>query len=236
MQRLRRDLAAVDGAAEDGQPQARAGVQDALAQPGHEVRIVAGGGQQVADDPGRRAGRARFGGRVTYAAVPVERVDWDLFDILSVDLYRNRDIADRFRGDIRTLVGQGKPVAITEFGAATFRGAADIGAQALDAVEWDDVTDAPLRLKDEHARDEAGQAGYLRELLEVFDSEGVDSTFVFAFALHDLPHRPDGDPRDDLDLASFGVVATLDGRSGTTYPGLPWEPKAAFTALAEIYG
>ena len=56
-----------------------------------------------------------------------------------------------------------------------------------------------------------------------------------AFALHDFPHRPGGNPSDDLDLASFGVVATLD-RSGTTYPGLPWEPKAAFTALAEIYG
>jgi hypothetical protein len=58
---------------------------------------------------------------------------------------------------------------------------------------------------------------------------------LFAFALHDFPHRPDGDPRDDLDLASFGIVSMLDGRPGDTYPGLPWEPKAAFSALAESY-
>jgi hypothetical protein len=40
--------------------------------------------------------------------------------------------------------------------------------------------------------------------------------------------RPHGDPRDDLDLASYGVVKVLeDGRI---------EPKAAFTALARHYG
>jgi hypothetical protein len=36
-------------------------------------------------------------------------------------------------------------------------------------------------------RDEAGQAAYLRELLEIFDAEGVDSAFVFAFALSSHP-------------------------------------------------
>jgi hypothetical protein len=75
----------------------------------------------------------------------------------------------------------------------------------------------------------------LRELLEIFDTEGVDSAFVFLFALYNMPHRPDGDPRDDLDLASLGIVKVLEGRNGTTYPDLPWEPKAAFSAVAEFY-
>jgi hypothetical protein len=65
---------------------------------------------------------------------------------------------------------------------------------------------------------------------------GVDSAFVFAFALHGYPHRPDGDPRDDLDLASYGVVKMLDGRRGETYPDMCWEPKAASAALASYYG
>ena len=79
----------------------------------------------------------------------------------------------------------------------------------------------------EYERDEQGQAAYIRELLEVFDAEGVDSAFVFTFALYDFPHRPGGDPRDDLDLASYGIVKVLeDGRT---------EPKAAFTALARRY-
>ncbi len=76
---------------------------------------------------------------------------------------------------------------------------------------------------------------YLREVLEVFGTEGVDATFVFLFALDSLPHRPGGDPRDDLDLASPSIVRVLEGRPGDTYPDLPWEPKAAFTALADCY-
>jgi hypothetical protein len=65
--------------------------------------------------------------------------------------------------------------------------------------------------------------------------EGVDSTFVFLFALYSHPHRPDGDPRDDLDLASIGIVKVLEGRNGNTYPDMPWEPKAAFAAVADHY-
>jgi hypothetical protein len=178
--------------------------------------------------------RERFGGRVTYAAVPLERVDWTPFDIVSLDLYRSRAVADRFADGVRTLVGQGKPAAITEVGAATFRGAGEVVAQGLDAVEFDEVTGAPLRLKGQYERDEAGQAAYLRELLDIFDAAGVDSTFVFAFALHDFPHRPDGDARHDLDLASYGIVKVLD-RTGATYPDLRWEPKVAFNALADHY-
>jgi hypothetical protein len=147
--------------------------------------------------------------------VPLERVDWAPFDIVSVDLYRSREIADRFTDGVRTLVAQGKPVAITEFGAATYRGAADLGARALEVLEYDEAG-APVRLNGEYVRDEAGQAGYLRELLEVFDAEGVDSAFVFAFALNGLVHRPDGEARDDLDLP-----ATASSRCSTAAPGPP---------------
>jgi len=179
--------------------------------------------------------RERFGGRVTYAAIPLDRVDWTPFDIVSVDLYRSAEIADQFTDGVRALVAQGKPVAITEFGSATFRGAGDAGARGLEIVQYDDDTGAPLRLDGEYARDEDGQAAYLRELLDVFEAEGVDSAFVFLFALYDHPHRPDGDPREDLDLASYGIVKVLENGHGTTYPDMPWEPKVAFTALAAHY-
>ncbi|WP_026411380.1 hypothetical protein [Actinomadura oligospora] len=177
--------------------------------------------------------RERFGGRVTYASVPLEGVDWTLFDIMSVDLYRSAEIADRFADGVRGLVAQGKPVAITEFGSAGYQGAADKGALGLDIVEYDER--GPVRLNGEYARDEAGQATCVRELLEAFEAGGVDSAFVFTFALYDHVHRPDGDPRDDLDLASYGVVKVYEDRLGDTYPDMPWEPKAAFTTLAEYY-
>ncbi|MET7334748.1 hypothetical protein [Nonomuraea sp. NPDC005650] len=179
--------------------------------------------------------RERFGGRITYASIPLERVDWTPFDLLGVDLYRSAEVADQFAEGLRTLVAQGKPVAITEFGTAAYRDAGDRGGRVLEVVEFGEDTGAPLRLNGEYVRDEPGQATYLRELLESYDAAGVDSAFVFLFALDNFPHRPDGDPRDDLDLASPGIVKVLDDRLGDTYPDLPWEPKAAFTALAEYY-
>ncbi|WP_433358991.1 hypothetical protein [Streptosporangium sp. CA-115845] len=179
--------------------------------------------------------RERFGGRITYAAVPLEHVDWAPFDILGVDLYQSAEVADRFTESVRTIVAQGKPVAITEFGTAAYRGAGDRGGRVLEVVEFSEDTGAPIRLNSEYVRDESGQATYLRELLEIYDAAGVDSTFVFLFALDNFPHRPDCDPRDDLDLASLGIVKVLDNRRGDTYPDMPWEPKAAFTALAEYY-
>jgi hypothetical protein len=178
--------------------------------------------------------RKRFRGRVTYAGIPFERVDWTLFDIVSVELIRSAEVADRFQEGVRTLVAQGKPVAITGFGTATWRGAGDVAPRSMGIVEYDE-TGHPAGLDGDYVRDEAGQAAYLLELLEIFDTEGVDSAFVYHFALYSFPHRAD-DPRHDLDLASPGIVKVLEDRRGDdTYPDMPWEPKAAFTALADHY-
>lgn len=179
--------------------------------------------------------RERFHGKVTYAAIQFEAVDWDLFDFVTVELIRSAAVADIFRVGVRGLVAQPKPVAITGFGTATWRGAGDMAPRSMEVLETDAVTGEPLRLSGEYQRDEAGQATYLRELLEIFDAEGVDSAFVFLFALYNMPHRPDGDPRDDLDLASLGIVKVLEGHNGATYPDMPWEPKAAFAAVADFY-
>ncbi|WP_437963551.1 hypothetical protein WMF04_27925 [Sorangium sp. So ce260] len=175
--------------------------------------------------------RGRFGGKVTYASLPFEGVDWTAFDIISTDTgYRYAQIAGRFPELIRAFVAQGnaqgKPVAITEFGCVTYKGAADAGPRGGEIIVWDEATATPLGLNGEYARDEAEQATTLRELLETFDAEGVDAAFVHAFAVYALPHDPD-DPRKDLDLASSGVVRVLE--DGT------WEPKEAFSMLADYY-
>jgi hypothetical protein len=179
--------------------------------------------------------RERFRGKVTYAAIPFERIDWSRFDFVTVELIRSAQVADRFRDGVRALAAGAKPVAITGFGTATWRGADEIAPRSMEIIEYDADSGVPVRLDGEYARDEAGQARYLTELIEIFDAEGVDSAFVFLFALENLPHRPGGDPRDDLDLASLGIVKVLEEHAGTTYPGMAWEPKAAFTALAERY-
>lgn len=71
----------------------------------------------------------RFSGRISYASLPFEGVDWSRFDIVSTDAgYRSVEVATHFRDGVRALVRQGaalgKPVAITEFGCTTHRGAA----------------------------------------------------------------------------------------------------------------
>jgi hypothetical protein len=179
--------------------------------------------------------RERFGGKVSYASLPFEGVDWAAFDVISTDAgYRSIELAGRFPDDIRAFVAQataqGKPAAITEFGCTTHRGAADLGGRGDTIVEWDD-DGRPRRLRGGYARDEAEQATYVRELLEIFDAEGVDTAFVNTFARYDLPHR--GDPDQDLDMASYGMVKVLEDRLGHTYPDMAWEPKAAFTTLAD---
>ncbi|HVD47517.1 MAG TPA: hypothetical protein VNG70_09570 [Candidatus Limnocylindria bacterium] len=177
--------------------------------------------------------RAHFGGKISYASLPFERVDWAPFDYISTDAaYRSIELADRYRSDIRNFVGQGKPAAITEFGCCTYRGAADRGGHGDSIVEWEGT--APVRLKGEYVRDEDEQARYLTELLDVFNREGVDTAFVNTFACYHFPHRTD--PLKDLDLASYGVVKALEDRFGSAYPDMHWEPKVAFAALADYYG
>jgi hypothetical protein len=84
--------------------------------------------------------------------------------------------------------------------------------------------------KGEYKRDEAEQAACVRELLEIFEAEGVDSAFVYCFANYELVHRVA--PHEDLDMASYGIVKVIEDDGG----GQRWGPKAAFSAVAAFYG
>jgi hypothetical protein len=150
-------------------------------------------------------------------------VDWTPFDYVAADAYRAAHNAATFREQIRDLHRHGRPVAITEFGCCTYRGAADRGARGWLIVDRDHE---PWRLDGDYHRDEDEQAAYLRDLLHVFEQENVDSAFWFTFAGYGYPHH--ADPRYDLDLASYGVVKLA--------PEMSWEPKASFQALAAEYG
>jgi hypothetical protein len=179
--------------------------------------------------------RAKFGGRIGYASLPHEGVDWAPFDVVATDAcYPDAQTADRLADGLRALTAHGKPAAVTEFGCTTYRGAADVAGRGDAIVAWGDRA-RPVRLTSPVVRDEQEQAGYLCELLDAFDRSAIDAVFVNTFARYDLPHTDTDDDRD-FDKASFGIVKVLDGgRTGTAYPGLPWEPKAAFHTLAN-YG
>ncbi|WP_345676342.1 hypothetical protein [Yinghuangia aomiensis] len=147
--------------------------------------------------------RAHFGGRVTYAAGSWEPVDWEPFDLVGVDAYRDARNAGDFRTYLRELRSHGKPVAITEYGTCAYRGAGDLGGMA-----WQPPPGA--------IPDEDEQARYLDELLDIFEDEGVDAALWFSFANYDKPL--------DRDIASYGVVRMLDETR--------WETKKVFHTMS----
>ena len=168
------------------------------------------------------AAREAFGGRITYAAGMWEEVDWDLYDIVGVDAYRDRQNAATLHDELVKRLKWGKPVAVTEFGCCAYRGAADRGGAGWMIV---DRTVDPPAINGVYERDEEEQVNYLQELVEEFDRIDLAAAFWFSFAGYELPHRPD-DPRYDLDLSSYGLVAT-DPDGG-------WRRKRVFETLAGL--
>ncbi len=178
-----------------------------------------------------RTAREEFAGPITYASAPWETVEWELFDLVSVDAYRDADNAAGYREGLRSYRRFGKPVAVTEFGCCTYRGAADRGGMGWMII--DEKSDPPV-IPGSYQRDEEEQVRYLSQMLEVYEAEDIDSAFWHTFAGFEQP-RHDTDVHRDLDLASYGVVAVLQSQCGTTYPDMGWEPKQAFGALAAAY-
>jgi hypothetical protein len=168
------------------------------------------------------AARGVFGGRITYAAGMWEDVNWDLFDIVSVDAYRDAANAATFADELAERKKWGKPVVATEFGCCAYRGAADRGGTGWMIV--DRAVDPPA-ITGHYERYEEEQVEYLFALVEDFDRIELAAAFWFSFAGFELPHRPD-DPAHDLDLSSYGLVAVSDDGS--------WGPKPVFPAVAGL--
>jgi hypothetical protein len=191
--------------------------------------------------------RGVFAGRLTYAALPWERVDWARFDFVGVDLYRDEAIRDRYPRIVERICARGRPVIVAEFGCCGYA-----GAQRLGGAGWDifDHAADPPRLAGDYARDEPAQAREIVECLRLFDAAGVDGAFVHTFV---SPLNPaNADPRFDFDLGSYALVRSGAGRvgdlaarhpavpwrtasHGEDYRGLPWAPKLAFHAVAGAY-
>ncbi len=187
--------------------------------------------------------REVFHGPLSYAALPFEHVDWQMFDVIGTNHCWWEAAKHRYLPTLEPLLESGKPVVIGEFGFTTRTDADQIGFAV--PVNIDPVSMClyllPLsrrlvrpRVKAIHERNEELQARCLRRQLELLDSAGVDSGFVFTFTAPLWPH--DDDPKHDLDTDSFSLVKSCPGRRhGATYPDMPWEPKDAFRALASYY-
>jgi hypothetical protein len=150
--------------------------------------------------------RRVYRGPVSYCALPFERVDWDHFDVVGVNHYRQVQGAttDRYLTKISQLQATGKPVTITEFGFAACRDAGNpeflgsfnaaplslLGMQ-IPVLRW---LTRP-RVRTVHPRDEQAQAGLLIDQLRLLDQAGVDGAFVMSFSFPLAPCSQDPAPR-----------------------------------------
>jgi len=177
------------------------------------------------------AGRARraFSGPLTYAAVPLETVDWRPFDVVSVDIYRDARVRPMFGDLLRRFAAEG-PLYVTEFGCCTYRGAADAGGRGWEVVVPDGQT---LRLKPGLVRDEGEQAAELSDSLAELEASPALGAFVMTFVSPTMPYSED--PARDLDMASYSLVRSGPGAPSPRYPDMPWRPKEAFAAVARHY-
>jgi hypothetical protein len=188
--------------------------------------------------------RRVYHGPISYCALAIESVDWDLFDVIGINHYRNTSNAQRYPAVLERLLATGKPVTVTEFGFPACRDAEDpemlrigLNASAASFLASQMPTVGHLvqpRVRAIHQRDEALQARLLVEQLALLEEIGVDGAFIMSFSFPLATYSTD--PRHDLDATALSIVRTLPhGQHGITYPDLAWEPKQAFHAIADYY-
>ena len=173
--------------------------------------------------------RSVFKGKVTYAAGTWEKVDWSIFDIVSINHYRTSYNQSSYAKQLRNYQVYQKPVAVTEFGCCTYEGAEKAGGGGWNIIE---EKDGKRKIKDNYKRSESTQADYIIDLLEIFKQEKIYASFVFTFINPGFEYNPD--PACDFDMASYGIVKPVTGENPDE--GLSFLPKEAFYRLAEFYG
>jgi hypothetical protein len=173
--------------------------------------------------------RQHFNGSLSYAAGEWEEIDWLLFDIVSVDLYRAKHNEAYYEQQLKNYMVHNKPVAITEFGCCALRGASDLGGNATFTVLA--IQEGALVVNEGWQYSDEEQVSYLKELFSVFRAIGVMTAFWFTFADYEKLYSEDA--RHNLDMASYGMVKMLV-HPGKTYPDMQWEPRKVFWEMGQL--
>lgn len=178
--------------------------------------------------------REVFGGRVTYTTVTLEPIDWTPFDIVGLDAYKNTNTIPAFMKDLKSYKKiadeQNKEFYCLETGYGCFAECRDVaGANNMSL----DLTPEGV-LNRVAVRDEKAQADALVDAMEDILSVGACGIFPFTFINGKLTHSED--PLHDLDMIGYSIVKTYeDGRAGSVFEGVNWDPKEVFYALKEFY-
>lgn len=176
--------------------------------------------------------RGIFHGRLAYFAAPWEQVDWAPLDFVGIMYFLTPTYLtpEQHLAQLATFARHGRPVLISGFGTASYKGADEKGFFSWDVIDRGSATPTVL---DGYVRDEGAQAAYYQKMLGLFERAGV-----YGVAPADLVHPThpySTDPRLDLDIASMCIVRSV--RDDYADPNSPYrrEPKESFRAVAEFY-
>ena len=175
--------------------------------------------------------RKYFKGNVTYASHILESVDWSIFDIVSINAYRNKGSRLFYIRKLWDLKKYSKPIAITEFGCGSYRGAESEAGFGYTNVDWDKPQP---EIKGNKKRDENVQANYLLDLLNLFANERMYATFPWTFVETQYICN-ENDPKHDLDIASFNLIKVYPENHPEAYINGHIIPKKSFIAVADFY-
>lgn len=166
--------------------------------------------------------RKEFSGKITYSSAMWEKVDWLIFDIVSINLYKASFNKSHFVKTLKKMISKGKPVVITEFGCCSYNGAENKGPAGHTVL---DSSKNPPSYKETCIRNEKVQSDYLIDLLQTYEKEKAAGTFVFDFYSQKLTYS--SNPDYDYDMASYGITKSLGNNI--------WEPKESFFKIADYY-
>lgn len=180
-----------------------------------------------------KAVRDRFKGSVTYASGTWEDVDWDMFDIIGVDYYRNGEPEQQYIDGLKKYKSS-KPLFVMEVGCCTYEGAATKGSTGFTILQGVNP-DGTVKYEGDKApvRSEKEQADYVETQVDLLGKTNANGVFIFVFA---FPIMPYGEEGLDLDMTSYSLVKSFPEHDPRSQKMPGWEPKEAYDRLAKIYG
>lgn len=179
--------------------------------------------------------RNEYKGKVSYAALAFEQIDWSIFDIVGIDHYRSAETEEQYVHHFNSYKVHGKPVFCMEVGCCTYEGAGTLGAGGFTILESVNP-DGTINFRDSKPpkRSETEQADYVETQVTLLANNDADGIFVFVFSFPIYPHYK-SDPRKDLDVVSFALVKTFPQDDPRSMEMPPWAPKESFHRLATLY-
>jgi len=169
--------------------------------------------------------RKGFNGKIIYAAGSWENINWQNFNFIGVNLYKDKENSLMYDQIAKDFGEKELPVIITEFGCSTFTGASLAGGGGWTIIDY---KKDPPKLKRNIARNEKEQSELLVDSIKLFNTNGLYGCFIFDFI--ETQQLFSEIPMYDLDKASYGIVKAI-AKNGT----ITWEKKESFAKVSDLY-